>query len=289
MHNDSETALSKLTSQLIENNKEKIIKKEQNINEIIKEEKVEEFKISNEKIASILKIPQNESENLANLNTKPYLTIFHNDHFDFLIDGYLYYYKPNGGVQIHELEISEVNPNECSMIEEISHIKDFQELENKYKLIISKLGKKITMDSLIFVENCHSLNCNCTNNNYTHNFGKKILNKNEGENNSKAETIETSNNEFFTFGSEDETQLNNNNINKNNNNYHNCCRKICNNVNHECFCKITQEFKHKHSINCEHEIIYHNGHIDYVVDNVLHFPHGNHCDNHGRINVIDIF
>ena len=29
----------------------------------------------------------------------------------------------------------------------------------------------------------------------------------------------------------------------------------------------------------------HAGHIDYIVNGVLHFPHADHCDNHGKIEV----
>jgi hypothetical protein len=34
-------------------------------------------------------------------------------------------------------------------------------------------------------------------------------------------------------------------------------------------------------------MIYHNGHMDYIVDGVLHFPHGDHCDHHGTIRVVE--
>ena len=30
-------------------------------------------------------------------------------------------------------------------------------------------------------------------------------------------------------------------------------------------------------------MITHGGHIDYIVGNVLHYPHGDHCDFHGVI------
>ena len=30
-------------------------------------------------------------------------------------------------------------------------------------------------------------------------------------------------------------------------------------------------------------MITHAGHIDYIVGNVLHYPHGDHCDFHGII------
>jgi hypothetical protein len=34
---------------------------------------------------------------------------------------------------------------------------------------------------------------------------------------------------------------------------------------------------------CEHEKVWHGDHWDYLVDGRLHFPHGDHCDDHGPI------
>lgn len=50
-----------------------------------------------------------------------------------------------------------------------------------------------------------------------------------------------------------------------------------------CFCKETKKYHHIHSITCGHPSIIHGDHVDYIVDNYLHFPHGGHCDNHGKI------
>lgn len=54
------------------------------------------------------------------------------------------------------------------------------------------------------------------------------------------------------------------------------------------FCKLcdkrkeTQD-KHKHGPGCGHSIIKHKDHIDYIVEGILHFPHEEHCDDHGKI------
>lgn len=42
---------------------------------------------------------------------------------------------------------------------------------------------------------------------------------------------------------------------------------------------------HLHSLSCGHEPIPHGDHIDYVVEDHLHFPHGTHCDDHGPVHV----
>jgi len=43
---------------------------------------------------------------------------------------------------------------------------------------------------------------------------------------------------------------------------------------------------HKHSPECGHIPIKHGDHIDYIVDGILHHPHGNHCDDHGPIKIL---
>ena len=53
-----------------------------------------------------------------------------------------------------------------------------------------------------------------------------------------------------------------------------------------CFCSETRKIKHVHGPNCGHEMIFHNGHVDFIVESLLHFPHGEHCDNHGTIKML---
>jgi hypothetical protein len=40
---------------------------------------------------------------------------------------------------------------------------------------------------------------------------------------------------------------------------------------------------HQHGPGCGHEAVPHGDHTDYLVDGHLHHPHGNHCDDHGRL------
>jgi hypothetical protein len=41
--------------------------------------------------------------------------------------------------------------------------------------------------------------------------------------------------------------------------------------------------EHRHGPGCGHEAVPHGDHTDYLVDGHLHHPHGNHCDDHGRL------
>jgi len=40
---------------------------------------------------------------------------------------------------------------------------------------------------------------------------------------------------------------------------------------------------HKHGAGCGHEAVPHKDHVDYLVDGHLHHAHGEHCDDHGRV------
>ena len=50
-------------------------------------------------------------------------------------------------------------------------------------------------------------------------------------------------------------------------------------------CPLTQDLKHEHDTDCGHPGIRHNGHVDYIVEGRLHHRHGDHCDDHGPIDV----
>jgi len=40
---------------------------------------------------------------------------------------------------------------------------------------------------------------------------------------------------------------------------------------------------HNHGPKCGHEAVPHGDHVDYLVDGRLHRPHGDHCDDHGPV------
>ncbi|APC97019.1 hypothetical protein [Francisella frigiditurris] len=44
--------------------------------------------------------------------------------------------------------------------------------------------------------------------------------------------------------------------------------------------------EHKHGPDCGHETVPHGDHVDYIVDGRLHHPHGDHCDDHGPIEIV---
>lgn len=44
---------------------------------------------------------------------------------------------------------------------------------------------------------------------------------------------------------------------------------------------------HRHGPGCGHPPVPHGDHIDYLVDGRLHHPHGDHCDDHGPLDVLD--
>ena len=43
--------------------------------------------------------------------------------------------------------------------------------------------------------------------------------------------------------------------------------------------------KHIHGPGCGHELVPHGDHQDYLVDGRLHHCHGEHCDDHGPVQV----
>ncbi len=43
---------------------------------------------------------------------------------------------------------------------------------------------------------------------------------------------------------------------------------------------------HRHGPDCGHEAVPHGDHIDYLVDGTLHHPCGDHCDQHGSVQVV---
>lgn len=46
------------------------------------------------------------------------------------------------------------------------------------------------------------------------------------------------------------------------------------------------ESGHVHGPGCGHEAVPHGDHVDYLVNGRLHHPHGDHCDDHGPVEVV---
>ena len=45
------------------------------------------------------------------------------------------------------------------------------------------------------------------------------------------------------------------------------------------------EEPHRHGLSCGHEVVQHGDHLDFLVDSHLHHLHGNHCDDHGVVDL----
>lgn len=43
---------------------------------------------------------------------------------------------------------------------------------------------------------------------------------------------------------------------------------------------------HVHGPDCGHEAVPHGDHTCYIVDGHLHHPHGDHCDDHGKVELV---
>ena len=43
---------------------------------------------------------------------------------------------------------------------------------------------------------------------------------------------------------------------------------------------------HVHGAGCGHEAVPHGDHIDYIVNGRLHHQHGDHCDDHGPVEIV---
>ena len=44
---------------------------------------------------------------------------------------------------------------------------------------------------------------------------------------------------------------------------------------------------HVHGPGCGHEPVPHGDHVDYLVDGHLHHAHGDHCDDHGPVRIVN--
>ncbi len=45
---------------------------------------------------------------------------------------------------------------------------------------------------------------------------------------------------------------------------------------------------HVHGPGCGHEAVPHGDHVDYLVEGRLHHQHGDHCDDHGPLNIVSV-
>ncbi|MFN3276634.1 MAG: hypothetical protein ACK41U_18415 [Paracoccus sp. (in: a-proteobacteria)] len=50
--------------------------------------------------------------------------------------------------------------------------------------------------------------------------------------------------------------------------------------------KIHPGHPHQHGPDCGLEAVPHGDHVDCLADGRLHHPHGDHCDDHGPVEVV---
>ena len=51
-------------------------------------------------------------------------------------------------------------------------------------------------------------------------------------------------------------------------------------------CHTHANHQHVHGEGCGHTAVKHGDHIDYIVNGRLHHPHGDHCDDHGPVEIV---
>ena len=44
--------------------------------------------------------------------------------------------------------------------------------------------------------------------------------------------------------------------------------------------------KHIHGVDCNHPVILHNDHVDFVMDDEIHHFNGDYCTSHGKIKIV---
>jgi hypothetical protein len=52
-------------------------------------------------------------------------------------------------------------------------------------------------------------------------------------------------------------------------------------------CTPQTRCSHEHGPSCGHETVPHADHVDYLVNGRLHHPHGEHCDDHGSVQLVN--
>ena len=64
------------------------------------------------------------------------------------------------------------------------------------------------------------------------------------------------------------------------------CRVEIGDANPDACRPVNDKDNHVHGASCGHAAVPHGDHTDYLVDGVLHHPHANHCDDHGRVDLV---
>jgi len=192
----------------------------------------------------------------------------------YLYDRTLNKYKANGELVIRQIDNDETNPSGDHRLPEVSHYPDFESLIRVYKEIVSNSNGKITLDMLLSEKNCNSLNGE-----NSHQDCKKPACEDHHDHAHDSEI------DCDKFLASPKLYLDEFFVNSPLRNEESKITAGCNE--HACLCEETRDYKHAHGPNCGHPQIWHDGHIDYIVDGKLHHHDGDHCSDHGPICVVE--
>ena len=178
----------------------------------------------------------------------------------FLYDKMLNRYKKNGELEVIEIENSEMNPSGCVQMP-ISYFYGDEGLINDYRDLAKKYSKVLTFNMLMSENNCNSLRCQASGQTCDYCHHRQLLSTQEDLDKYSEENKMS----FEELCAEIEQQ------------------RTQNPEGPLCLCAITQNFKHIHGPNCGHPAVYHDMHLDYIVNGRLQHLHGDHYDDHGPI------
>jgi len=185
-----------------------------------------------------------------------------------------------GLVEQHKIPRSEENPVGCKPLKEITHISSLVEFLSQYQKPIQEKALNITFDTII--NSCNILTCSKIKQDISQ---KEPLTINDasfadlynemmrceclamlGPNKSLYPQLngsEQKQQDIFHFEEKNKTKIEN------------------------CLCEETMFMKHIHNASCGHPKVFHDDHYDYIVDGRLHHVHGNHCDDHGKVLIVE--
>ena len=172
----------------------------------------------------------------------------------YLYDRMLNRLKDGGELVIRQIDNDSTNPSCCHHLPEVSHYPDYESLIRVYKEIAEKSNGKVTVEMLLNEKNCNSLN-------------GENRHQSCGDHHERCQERKFSLDNFLADFLREE--------------------KSTDHSDHLCLCEETRGYKHVHGPYCGHPAIWHDGHLDYIVDGKLHHQDGDHCDDHGPICIVD--
>lgn len=218
-------------------------------------------------------------------NMAQYIQIAHQGHIDYLANRKLQHVNEYGFIEEHHLELTDQNPTSCKPVKEITHVSSLMWLFSQYENYIKQKQIPLTQDMII--NTCNILTCSKLqpfNSDYTL---RDQISLNQQNNFSYTQAHEKAKDSFIclclAYSSQVSQPVSCQNGVQNNMLWNPEVEKV---KKENCFCEETLFLKHKHDESCGHPQIWHDGHIDYIVEGHLHHVHGNHCDDHGNVLIV---